>query len=143
LDFGKQLSKNRIMEVYLNIIEWGPNVYGIGEAAKFYFNTTPDKLTYPQCVYLASIIPSPKKFKYTFDEEAKLKAYMKYIFSLVSRRMLAKGQITPEDTVALMPSVKLTGPAYNQLKLKSVDDSLSEEEKEGFFENLLIKKKIN
>jgi membrane peptidoglycan carboxypeptidase len=35
------VSKERMLEVYFNIIEWGPNVYGIGEASRFYFQKNP------------------------------------------------------------------------------------------------------
>jgi membrane peptidoglycan carboxypeptidase len=37
LENNRIVSKERMLEVYFNIIEWGPNVYGIGEASQFYF----------------------------------------------------------------------------------------------------------
>jgi membrane peptidoglycan carboxypeptidase len=53
------LPKQRILEVYLNIIEWGPGVYGIGEAARYYFGIDARSLNTKQAVFLASIIPNP------------------------------------------------------------------------------------
>ncbi len=53
------LPKSRILELYLNAIEWGPNVYGAGEAARYYFGTDARTLTPKQAVFLASIIPNP------------------------------------------------------------------------------------
>ncbi|MDQ3072481.1 MAG: transglycosylase domain-containing protein, partial [Bacteroidota bacterium] len=38
-------SKKRMMEVYLNVIEWGPGIYGAGQASRFYFNKPPSQLT--------------------------------------------------------------------------------------------------
>ena len=55
------LTKREMMELYLNIIEYGPMVYGIGPAASHYFNTTPGQLSLGQTLYLASILSSPQK----------------------------------------------------------------------------------
>ena len=41
LENNRIVSKERMLEVYFNIIEWGPNVYGIGEASHFYFQKSP------------------------------------------------------------------------------------------------------
>jgi len=54
------LSKNEIMETYLNIVEFSPGEYGIGNAAKKYFNTNPASLSLTQCILLASLLPNPK-----------------------------------------------------------------------------------
>ncbi len=56
-------SKRRIIEVYLNVAEFGPGVFGVRAAAKHYFKTTPDKLTARQAAALASILPAPKTRK--------------------------------------------------------------------------------
>jgi len=53
-------SKEQILEMYLNVIEFGPNVYGIGAAAKHYFHKEADKLTVEEAFYLASILPAPR-----------------------------------------------------------------------------------
>lgn len=56
-------SKRRIVEVYLNLAEFGPGVFGISAAARHHFRTTPDKLTPRQAAALASILPAPKTRK--------------------------------------------------------------------------------
>jgi membrane carboxypeptidase/penicillin-binding protein len=43
--------QQRMLEVYFNIIEWGPNVYGIGEASRFYFQKSPSELTFNECLF--------------------------------------------------------------------------------------------
>lgn len=53
-------SKQRILEVYLNIAEFGPGIFGIGAAAREYYGTTPDKLSPVQSARLAAILPAPK-----------------------------------------------------------------------------------
>jgi hypothetical protein len=55
----QNLSKERIMEIYLNIIEWGDGIYGIGPAAHFYFSKAPEKLKPVESAFLASIIARP------------------------------------------------------------------------------------
>ncbi|WP_134679467.1 monofunctional biosynthetic peptidoglycan transglycosylase [Paracoccus ravus] len=56
-------SKRRIVEVYLNLAEFGPGVFGIHAAAKYHFGTTPDKLGTRQAAALAAILPAPKTRK--------------------------------------------------------------------------------
>lgn len=53
-------SKRRIVEVYLNVAEFGRGVFGIHAAAEYYFKTTPDKLSLKQAAALASILPAPR-----------------------------------------------------------------------------------
>jgi monofunctional biosynthetic peptidoglycan transglycosylase len=54
--------KDRIMEVYLNVIEMGPCKFGVGAAAKDYFKTTADKLSREQAAMIAACLPNPVKY---------------------------------------------------------------------------------
>jgi len=56
------LSKARLLEIYLNIAEWGPGVYGAGEAAHFWFGKDVRDLTPRESAFLATVIPSPRRF---------------------------------------------------------------------------------
>lgn len=53
-------TKRRILEVYLNVAEFGPGVFGIHAAAAHHFGTTPDKLSARQAAALAAVLPAPK-----------------------------------------------------------------------------------
>jgi membrane peptidoglycan carboxypeptidase len=55
------LTKDEILELYFNIVEFGPMIYGIGPAAEYYFDTSPSELSLAQSLFLTSILPSPKK----------------------------------------------------------------------------------
>ena len=55
--------KRRIMEMYLNSIEWGPGVYGAEAASQAYFHVSADRLSPDQAARLAAILPSPLKWK--------------------------------------------------------------------------------
>jgi monofunctional biosynthetic peptidoglycan transglycosylase len=56
------MSKKRILELYLNNIEFGPGIYGIGAAAQKYFGKNPDQLTRSQMIALAAVLPNPLKW---------------------------------------------------------------------------------
>ena len=120
-------TKDRMFEVYLNIIEWGPLIYGANEAARFYFNKDAAKLNLAESIFLASIIPRPKWFKYSFDETGHLRESQEGFFRLLSEKMLNRGLISQHDFDNLIPDVELKGPA--KLLLKRNDtillDSLS------------------
>jgi penicillin-binding protein 1A len=55
----QELTKQQIMELYLNVIEFGPGIYGIGPAAHYYFGSSAEDLSLGQSLYLASILPNP------------------------------------------------------------------------------------
>ncbi|MEI8006828.1 MAG: biosynthetic peptidoglycan transglycosylase [Bacteroidota bacterium] len=116
-------TKDRIYEVYLNIIEWGPLIYGANEASRFYFNKEAGKLTLAEAIFMASIIPRPKWFKYNFDEDGRLRASMADFYRLVSGKMLNKGWISQQDFDKLVPEVTLRGPARMMLK-NAVDTTM-------------------
>ena len=56
----QELSKGRIIELYLNVIELGPMVYGIGHGSRYYFGKSPAALTPRECAFLAAMLPGPR-----------------------------------------------------------------------------------
>jgi hypothetical protein len=67
----ERLSKEDILELYLNVVEFGPNIYGIRNAAMHYFNSHPGELSLPQAMFLASILPNPKVNHFQPDGQLK------------------------------------------------------------------------
>jgi Transglycosylase len=55
-------SKDELMELYLNVIEFGPAVYGVRSAADYYFGRTPAELNLAECLFLSSILPAPIRY---------------------------------------------------------------------------------
>jgi hypothetical protein len=123
LENNRIVSKERMLEVYFNIIEWGPNVYGIGEASRFYFQKSPSELTFNECLYLARIIPSPRKFMYQFNDQGNLKDFAVKQESFLTNIMLRRGLLSPEDTIYKSQPVIITGPAKSFLSIKVQDTS--------------------
>jgi hypothetical protein len=106
------VSKERLLEIYLNIIEWGPGIHGADEAARFYFDRDAHDLTLDQSLFLATVIPSPSRWRWRFDSSGTVRPYVKAQMHFIGRAMIAKGWLLPE---ALPPAdslrVELAGPA--------------------------------
>ena len=106
------VSKERLLEIYLNIIEWGPGIHGADEAARFYFDRDAHDLTLDQSLFLATVIPSPSRWRGRFDANGAARRYVKAQMHFIGRAMIAKGWLPPE---ALPPAdslrVELAGPA--------------------------------
>jgi monofunctional glycosyltransferase len=54
--------KERIIETYLNVVEWGPGIYGAAAATQFYFHKPPSALNADEAARLAAILPDPLKW---------------------------------------------------------------------------------
>ena len=91
-------SKERMYEVYLNIVEWGPGIYGANEGARFYFNKDASKLTLAESIFMASIIPRPKWFKYSFGPDGHLAESQAGFYCAPVRQDACKG---PDHTTGL------------------------------------------
>jgi len=59
----RTLSKRRILEIYLNVAEWGEGIFGAEAAARHHFGVPAAALTPEQAVWLAAILPSPKRYE--------------------------------------------------------------------------------
>ncbi|MDN4165361.1 biosynthetic peptidoglycan transglycosylase [Cytophagales bacterium LB-30] len=118
------VSKERLLEVYLNCIEWGPNVYGIGEAAEFYFQKKPSALNKEEAIFLAMIVPRPRQFMYYFDKQAKLKSFTQDFYEL-ELRMMGKRQFPLLDSLIQVDTfrIELPGSARQFLIQPTMVDS--------------------
>lgn len=63
------LPKRRILEIYLNVAEWGPGVYGIGAAAQHWFGKDARALTPKEAAFLASVIPNPVRYHFMYARD--------------------------------------------------------------------------
>jgi monofunctional biosynthetic peptidoglycan transglycosylase len=59
----RRLSKRRILELYLNVVEFGPGVYGVGAASQRYFAKPPADLDESEAAQLAAVLPSPSTWR--------------------------------------------------------------------------------
>ena len=120
----QSFSKDEILELYLNVIEFGPGIYGIGPAAKFYFGASPDQLTVAQSFYLISILPNPKHHHFAPDGQVG-PGWMKLLRRLVGIAHDRHYLIDSEYQQALLET-PIFGESGNGTGADSVDSSRSE-----------------
>lgn len=57
------VSKQRILEIYLNIVEFGPGIFGVEAASQTYFNKSAARLSHHEAAQMAAVLPNPYRFK--------------------------------------------------------------------------------
>jgi membrane peptidoglycan carboxypeptidase len=87
------LSKERILEIYLNVIQLGPGIYGVEEAARYYFGKPAAQLSLLQCVHIASLAPAPNRYAERFASGEVDSAWLAELHNQL-RRMFIHGWIT-------------------------------------------------
>lgn len=125
-------SKNRMYEVYLNIIEWGRNIYGIGEAAHYYFDKNPSELSLGEAIYLAHIVPKPKASLYSWQSDGSLKSHLTGYYNLIGGLMARKGYTLNDSTNYGFYQVRLKESLRQQIQPELASDSLIEDEEDVF-----------
>jgi hypothetical protein len=91
------LSKNRIIELYANVVEWGPDVFGIREAAFYYFGVPPDSLSVREVAFLVSVLPGPRLY-HRFYERGVVPGYWSAYLDRLIRISRDRGWL--EDSAA-------------------------------------------
>ena len=66
----KILDKKQILEKYLNVVEFGPNIFGVSAASRHYFKKHPSELNILEAAFLAYLLPSPKKYSQVYKKGA-------------------------------------------------------------------------
>ncbi|MDP3024426.1 MAG: monofunctional biosynthetic peptidoglycan transglycosylase [candidate division Zixibacteria bacterium] len=98
----KALSKRRIFELYLNLVEWGDGIYGCEAASRYYFGKSSSDLTPDEAIRMATSLPFPRKYPPTSDAR-RFERRRKIILN----RMLKYGFLTLEEYEApLNPQVE-------------------------------------
>lgn len=129
METSGQVSKDRMLEIYLNVIEWGKNVYGIHEASSYYFGKTPAELTIGESLFLSSIIPRPKTGLSSFDHTGHLKPWVRRHFNTYGSIMNRLGQLKDEQVpeaygfygVVLEPGLRPPRPKGLDTTFREVD----------------------
>lgn len=88
-----RLPKKKVLESYLNAAEFGDQIYGISDAAKFYFNKSPSALTSKEGAILAAILAQPKDFS-RFLKVGEFTTYTNQVVLRTMKRMVQEGFMT-------------------------------------------------
>jgi monofunctional biosynthetic peptidoglycan transglycosylase len=120
----EELTKGRILELYLNVVELGPMVYGVGHGARYYFGKPASALTPRECAFLAAMLPGPRIAYNPYRNLRKVVRRSDMILKLLRRKgVLSEG----EYRVALAQEPNISGLQ------RKVDESIQKEE---LFENM-------
>ena len=95
------LGKRRVLELYLNVIEWGPGVYGLRPAARHYFGREPSELTAKQTVFLVSMIPGPVKYQRSIVDGV-ASPFFEGLMATLLAKLASVGALTPEEYEAAL-----------------------------------------
>jgi hypothetical protein len=93
------VTKERILEIYLNVIEFGPGINGIGEASAHYFGKLPSQLTLMESVFLISLVPSPRRY-HQFYETGEVPEYWLDYISRTLNQMRSREVITEAEDLS-------------------------------------------
>jgi hypothetical protein len=93
------LGKRRILEVYLNVIEWGPGIHGLGPAARHYFGKNPSELTPRECAFLVALIPGPVKYQASFASGVLTRGFSRLVNGVLYR-LRSVDMLTDEELAA-------------------------------------------
>lgn len=85
------LSKKRILEIYLNVIEWGEGIFGIEAAVRHYYGKSASALTPEEASRLASVLPNPRKYNPLGNQR-----YVNNRANLIYSIMVQRGIVIPE-----------------------------------------------
>jgi len=94
------LSKDRLLEIYLNIIEWGPDVHGANEAARYYFAKDASELSLDEALFLTVVIPSPARWRTRVDAYGELRPWARSQMAYIARKMADHQWLAPEQVPA-------------------------------------------
>jgi len=87
----KVLSKRRILELYLNVAEWGEGIFGVDAASRHYYGKSSSELTPEEAARLAAILPNPRRYSPVGDQR-----YVINRSNLIYSIMIQRGIVIPE-----------------------------------------------
>ncbi|HQS53401.1 MAG TPA: biosynthetic peptidoglycan transglycosylase, partial [Daejeonella sp.] len=147
MESGKLSTKQRMFETYLNLIEWGRNVYGIGEASRYYFDKHPSELSLGEGIFLASIVPRPKSGLYRFEGDGSLRSGLSSYFNFIGGIMARRGLTAADSTgygfwdVRLKESLRSGIPLNDSLIVDSLLIDDVSEDKDTFLQEIFGRRK--
>ncbi|SJZ35306.1 monofunctional biosynthetic peptidoglycan transglycosylase [Trichlorobacter thiogenes] len=114
----QELTKGRILELYLNVVELGPMVYGIGHGSQYYFGKPASAMTPRECAFLAAMLPGPRVAYNPYRNLGKVLSRS----NMILRKLRSKGVISSDELQAALG----TAPNIAGLQRK-VDTAIQQE----------------
>ena len=115
----RNVRKEKILEIYLNIIEFGEGLYGIGNASQFYFKKSPKNLSPKEGAFLAMLLPNPKKYAESFRKKELTPFAQETIDKILKKMVVAKYLKKEQLDSQLKSTMKFSGKKKGVVKSKS------------------------
>lgn len=110
LMLDRQMTKDQILERYLNTVFFGNNAYGVQAAAETYFGTTVDQLTFVQAVFLAGLVRSPSGYDPIVEPERSRARFRQVLERLVDEQLMTDVEAEQTLSAFVLPERVLTTP---------------------------------
>ncbi len=98
IQMERNLTKKEIFERYLNVVQFGKNVYGVKQASQYYFQKPPGSLNVPEGAFLAMVLPNPDKYSQSFYRQDLTRFARKRLDQIIDR-MQQYSRISSDDYV--------------------------------------------
>jgi monofunctional biosynthetic peptidoglycan transglycosylase len=125
------LKKDEILEKYLNVVEFGPELYGIGPASQYYFSKPANLLSPAEGAFLAFLLPNPKKYSVSFRKKQLTHFAYRQISEIVDRLYRYKKLSDDEHSQALAQIPRLFGVPAVDPSLEQALDGVTPSEDEA------------
>lgn len=129
----RSLTKEQILELYFNVIEYGPSIYGIRAASNYYFDCAPAALSPVAAAFLANILPAPKR--YGVPPSGALSPGMQQRLERFIRHMAERQRIDPETLEAAIAELATfrfrSGGGSNVPRVIAVDPQFEQASESG------------
>lgn len=115
------LSKRRILEIYLNVAEWGDGIFGIEAAARHYYHKSAKNLTGQEAARLAAVLPNPIKYNPTGNQK-----YVKNRARIIYKIMQRRGIVIPQFKEIMAPPKEDAASLESQESNESITNLFGE-----------------
>lgn len=102
----KTLKKKEILERYLNVVQFGKNVFGVKQAAQFYFKKSPGSLNVHESAFLAMVLPNPEKYAQSYYRKDLTKFARRRLAQIIENMHKYK-RINAEEYVTALDNLDL------------------------------------
>jgi monofunctional biosynthetic peptidoglycan transglycosylase len=121
----KNLTKKEILEKYLNVVQFGKNIFGIKQASQFYFKKSPGQLDPVEAAFLAMVLPNPEKYSQSYYRKDLTKFARRRLTQIIQNMYKFKS-LSEEQYVSSL--AKLDSFFQSGQSQSTTDDTLTEED---------------
>lgn len=127
----KTLSKKEILERYLNVVQFGKDIYGVKKAAQFYFSKTPENLSLAESAFLVFLLPNPEVYSKSFYKK-QLTPFAQQRLNTIVDRLYQYNRVTESEYLAAKSELQYFLTGEEPIIIDPALEELNEEEVETY-----------